>query len=121
MLTTSAALCPACDMRMSSGPSRMPSNEFGGKPLPAGNCCGVAVQSHHPAIGCFQNGPRIAPRPKGSVDVNGAGFRPKRPHHLVKHDGHMARRSLAYFRGHFGQNITVNKTLTFARHCPREH
>ena len=100
---------------------REPPDEFGGKPLPAGNRCGIAVQSHNPAIGGFQNGPRIAPRPKGSVDINGTGFRPKRPHHLVKHDGHMARLGLACFRGHFGQNITVNKSLTFARHCPREH
>jgi len=100
---------------------REPANEFRRKLPPAGNGGRIAVQSHHPAIGGFQNGPRIAPRPKSSVDINGAGFRPKRPHHLVKHDGHMARLGWACFRGHFGQKITVNKTLTFARHCPREH
>ena len=82
---------------------REPPDEFGSKPLPAGNCGGVAVQRHHPAIRRFQNGPRIAPRPEGSVDIDGAGFWPKRPQHLVKHDGDMAVLGLACFRGHFGQ------------------
>ena len=89
--------------------------------MPTGNRGGISVQGNNLAIRCFQNSPRIAPCTEGSIHIDGTGFWPKRLQHLVKHDGDMALLALACFKGHFGQIITVNKSLTFVRHCPREH
>ena len=100
---------------------REPSFESGGKRLSAGDGRGIPVQPHDPAGGGFQNGAAVAPRPERAVDIDGIIPGRERLQHLVKHDGDMTLLGLACFRGHFGRDFTVNKSLTLARHCPRLH
>ena len=79
--------------------------------------CGITVNGHNPAVRAFENGPRIAARPEGAIDIDFVCCRLQSLENFRQHDRRVERISNGCRGRHGRPKIGVNKRLIQRPQC----